>query len=447
MRVLHLTTEYPPVIWGGLGTAVGGLATASARAGLDVAVGLITGGAPASYGGWPSPVGDSNRHRRRRSASTVSLFALPNGDAANEAVRVVRAWRPDVVHLHSFWLWGVAQAIRQHTDVPLVYTVHSLDRAEYDIGQGPPECLDQWHTQRAVIEDADRIIALTRSEQDLVTEYCPRVASRVRVVGNGIADSAAARLALRNQQRERGLVLFAGRLVDRKGVHDLLTAMPNVLREIPGSRLVLAGGHRGCSGEDMERYWLPAAARRYRDRIHFTGWLTPDDVASWYARADVLVVPSWYEPFGMVVLEGMLYGAAVAAAAVGGPSEILTHGRTGLLFPPKDPESLGEAVRRLLRDGGLRRRLADAGGAEVRRRWLWPRIVPRMRAVYSEAVEASARLRQPGATSGVNRTRGPVPRRALPHVCESRRSRPRNSRSAPERRSIAEACRVRAAHP
>jgi glycogen(starch) synthase len=90
--------------------------------------------------------------------------------------------------------------------------------------------------------------------------------------------------------------------------------------------------------------WLSPALRAHQDRIHFTGWLTPDKMAEWYRIADILVMPSWYEPFGMVILEGMLHGLPIAATSVGGPADILKHEDTALLFPPKDVDSLATAL-------------------------------------------------------------------------------------------------------
>ena len=91
----------------------------------------------------------------------------------------------------------------------------------------------------------------------------------------------------------------------------------------------------------------------------------------------------------MVVLEGMLHGLAIVACDVGGPAEILEHGRTGLLVPPRNAAALAAAVLRLVEDPDLRRSLATAAAEEVRRRWLWPRIVEKMRAVYAEALRSS----------------------------------------------------------
>ena len=180
------------------------------------------------------------------------------------------------------------------------------------------------------------------------------------------------------------LVLYTGRFVERKGVRELLEAIPQVLERAPHTRFVLAGGHRHCSGEDMARYWLPVGFEPSRAQVYFTGWLSPTQLAQWYGQADVLVVPSWYEPFGMVVLEGMLYGLPIAAAAVGGPAEILEHERTGLLFPPRDAAALAHALIRLVEAPPLRQCLGQAAAREVRRTWLYPRVVERMRAVYDE---------------------------------------------------------------
>ena len=112
--------------------------------------------------------------------------------------------------------------------VPLVYTVHSLDRAEYEIGAGPPQCIGQWDVQEAVIYGADRIISLTNSERELLMDYCPGLDDRIRVVGNGIEDVSRARRAKR-ANRKAPVVLFSGRFVDRKGIWELIDAIEIVL--------------------------------------------------------------------------------------------------------------------------------------------------------------------------------------------------------------------------
>lgn len=376
LRVLHLTTEFPPVIYGGLGTAVGGLVAASHFAEVDAGVLLIGWEGVGGYG--PAP----------QSLTTAPLFSAAPSASAEWIADLVRRWNPAVLHLHSFWLWPLAQALRTALRIPIVYTVHSLDRAEYELGGGPSECVTQWFDQAAVVEGADRVIALSQSERELLLEYCPAVAGRVHVVGNGIANVTA---SARSETTDCK-VLFVGRFVARKGIHELIAAMRRVLAEAPTVTFTLAGGHRDCSGEDMRRWLMPPELERFRERIRFTGWLSPGDVEALYRASDVLVVPSWYEPFGMVVLEGMLHGLAIAASRIGGPAEILSHGKTGYLFPPQDPVALSQAILTLSRDGNLRRRLARKGARHVREHWLWPQSVKRMRTVYEGAIAPIAKM-------------------------------------------------------
>lgn len=388
MRVLHLTTEFPPVIYGGLGTALGGLACAEARSGIKVGV-LLAG--ETLHGGYRQPVLTGQDEYDRVQAITkrkgVTIFSVPSFMPIEAGVEIIRKWKPDVMHLHVFWLWHAARVIQERTGVPLVYHVHSLDKAEYELGDGPPECLTQWSVQESAIGKANRVIALTQSESELLSQYCPGVSDRVRIVGNGIDDSRFARQVVRrNRHTESPLVLYTGRFVERKGVRELIAAIPHVLEHVPETRFVLAGGHRHCSSDEMAHWWLPPELHQYRSRIHFTGWLTPEQMASWYAAADVLVVPSWYEPFGMVILEGMLYGLPIAAARVGGPAEILEHDRTGLLFAPRDVEAMASAITRLVTDQDLRQKIGKAAADEVRREWLWPQIVETMRDVYLESM-------------------------------------------------------------
>jgi len=392
MRVLHLTPEFPPVIWGGLGTAVGGLANASAHAGISVGV-LLVGGrlvlGDGSYGGWhPVSVSDEcSDGPLAVSSHGVSFFQISPDDAEAAAIRLVKNWNPDVVHLHTAWFWPVARAIREQTGVPLVYTVHSLDRAEYEIG----DFVTRWDTQETVICAADRVIALSRDEQELVSKYCPAAQRRVRIVGNGIDDSALARAACkRARTNDAPLVLYSGRFVDRKGIRELFEAIPRVLDQAPNARFVLAGGYG--SAEEIERDWMGCSLEPYRSQIHFTGWLTPDQISEWYRTADVLVMPSWYEPFGMVILEGMLHGLAIAATSVGGPADILKAGKTALLFPPRNIEAMAESLLRLIKDCALRNCIGQAAARAVRSEWLWPRMVKRMRSVYLELLNNETEL-------------------------------------------------------
>lgn len=391
MRVLHLTTEFPPVIYGGLGTAVGGWVTASARAGISVAVQLVEGPL-ALDGSWAAAYGSAGpgtpqSRAARLGGGEVPFFQAWWSDAVEVGVRAVRTWRADVLHLHTAMLWHVAEAVRAATGVPVVYHVHSVDKAEYEIGDEPNPWLAHSSAQERAIAGSDRLVALTWSEADLLRRYYPEIRERIRVVGNGIDDTEDAWAAAFHPRRPGSpTVLYSGRLVERKGIRELLAAIPVVLEAVPDTCFVLAGGPPPLTGAEVAAQWLGDEHAPYRDRIRFTGWLSPRDVYACYAAADILVVPSRYEPFGMVVLEGMLHGLPVVAAAVGGPADILEHGRTGLLFPPRDAMALAAAVRRLAKDPSERRRIGLEAAREVRRTWLWERRVLAMLDVYREAL-------------------------------------------------------------
>ena len=310
------------------------------------------------------------------------FFHVSPEESLETGVRLAEMWKPDVIHLHTAWLAPLAHSIQKQINVPLVFTVHSLDRAEYEIG----EFVTQWTIQDDVIAEADRIIAISQSEKELLNFYCPEVSTRVRVIGNGIIDNPHADKAARQRKwhSENPVVLYTGRFVQRKGIMELLTAIPEVLKESPKTQFVLVGGYGG--GAEIERNWMIETLFPYRNQVHFTGWLSPSEVAEWYCAADVLVVPSWYEPFGMVILEGMLYGLPIAATNVGGPAEILEHGRSGLLFPAKNVTALTDTLLQLISGSQLRRKLGKAAGIEVRKYWLWSHIIEKIRLVYKEAI-------------------------------------------------------------
>jgi glycosyltransferase involved in cell wall biosynthesis len=388
LRVLHLTTEFPPIIYGGLGTAVGGWVKASARAGINVAVQLVEGPLVLEDGGtaYGSPINARAAHMADPAVNAdVPFFQASWADAIETGIRAVRVWRPDILHLHTAMLWHVAAAIRAATGTPIVYHVHSVDRAEYEIGEEPSPWLAHSLAQEQAIAASDRLIALTRSEGELLARYFPESSEKVRIVGNGIEDTETARaIAFRGRHSEAVTILYSGRLVERKGIRELLAAVPEVLMAAPKTVFVFVGGPPPLRGSEVAAQWLGGGHARFAGRIRFTGWLSPQRVAEWYELADILVVPSRYEPFGMVILEGMLYGLPIVAADTGGPAEILEHGRTGLLFPARDAKALGDALQRLISSPRERQRLGRAGASDVRSRWLWAQQVPAMQKCYQE---------------------------------------------------------------
>jgi glycogen synthase len=407
MRILHVTTELPPYFDGGLGTAVAGMVKVSMYEGLTPAVLLLDphphggneyssssysgNGSGASGNGVYGVAGFLSHHPSLGDEEggvlprAGLLLSAPQAEDIDALIERAEAWQPDIVHLHSVELWWVADVIRKEARAPLVYTVHSLQLAEYEIG-GQLSGLELWPSQREAITSATRVIVVSQSERRLLDRACPEADAKIRVVGNGIDDATTTEEPDWRVAGEEVEVLYVGRFAERKGVRELLQAIPTVLAASDNVRFVLIGGYRHATGAAMAADWLPPALRSLRTRVHFTGWLAPHEVDTWYRKADILVVPSRYEPQGMVVLEGMMHELPIAASAVGGPSEILVHEETGLLFEPRNVEALANAILRLVNDPPLRQRLGSAAAKEVRKRWLWSQIIARDRDVYEEVL-------------------------------------------------------------
>jgi glycogen synthase len=416
LRVLHLTSEFPPLCLGGLGPAVEGVATASARAGAEVAVLLVDQGSPTLrdsdeggppgalrgyYGDVGSAYGMSKQPRAIPSilanpphlerlacrSSGVELFRVTESQATGDISRFVRAWKPSLQHLHVPWLWPIARAARPAAGLPMVYTAHSVARAEFELGGDLAEWLANGIEQQAAVAAAARIVAVSRTDADMLAAFHPDAARRIRVVKHGAPRSLGHRPHRDRPTSDPPIVLFAGRLIERKGVRDLLRALPLIKQRVPDVRLVLAGGEPGRTPAELAQTWMPSS-NGPTSAVRFTGWLGRDALGRWYRRATVLAVPSRYEPFGLVVLEAMAAGLPVVAAA-GGPSEIIDHEQTGLLVPSRDPETLAAAIIRLVADPDLRAVLADAASDDVRVRWRWSTSARLMETVYTEAISAS----------------------------------------------------------
>jgi glycosyltransferase involved in cell wall biosynthesis len=177
-------------------------------------------------------------------------------------------------------------------------------------------------------------------------------------------------------------VLFVGRLVERKGVAHLIEALTRLTSRSP-VRLVIVG-------DGAERPRLVALAQRLgiADRVVFRGKISDADLQQAYQAADLLVLPATLdargdtEGLGVVLLEAMNYGVPVIASRIGGITDIVADGESGILVPPGEAAALAAAIDRVLGDAALARRLGEAGRARLAREFSWEAITKRWEAVY-----------------------------------------------------------------
>lgn len=371
-RALWIASEYPPFVFGGLGTHVFELTRALARAGL--AVDLIV----PEQEGYALPPDGVTLHGVPVDAadSELEFWLLFSHGAVALAQR--ENLRGQVVHCHD-WLTGLAgAALSRLQGTPFVMSIH----------------LPQRDAEHVAMESA----AVAASDRVVVNSGAVRQELRRRAVADGTASGHPGRRTVVipngvDVDRFRpgadpttdDLVLFVGRLVAQKGVDWLMKAFAVVATRLPEARLLLVG-------DGDQRLYVLRLARHLgiSGRVTLAGWKTGDELVRAYQRASVVVVPSWYEPFGIVALEAMACGRAVVCSRTGGLGDLVVDGLNGFTVEPGDYLLFAAHVAQLLVDADLRRRLGEAA-RETARRFSWSSVASQTLALYDEVVQDARR--------------------------------------------------------
>ncbi|MHB8491621.1 MAG: glycosyltransferase family 4 protein [Solirubrobacteraceae bacterium] len=393
LRVLMLSWEYPPVIEGGLARHVRKLAEALAA--LDCEVHVLTRGerdmaAEEVCGGVViHRVAESPRPRDL--GEFIAWVEHMNGDMLATGVELGDRFRPDIVAGHD-WLVAVAGDHLAHRfRCPLVMTVHATEYGRHQgwVAEHPQSWIhgiERWMTARA-----DRVIACSHYMQGHVADIFAIPEEQITVIPNGIdpmdlqpvADLGELRARFAAPQEK--LVLLVGRLVYEKGFQLALQALAPIIERVPGVRFLVAG-----SGTYEDQLKAVAHELELAEHGHFLGWIGDDVLHSLYRIADLCVVPSIYEPFGLVALEAMASGCPCIVADTGGLREVVPAGeRVGLRFNGGDADHLGVMIERLLTDEALRDRLVVEASEHVLR-FDWGDVARRTLAVYQHLVSAPA---------------------------------------------------------
>jgi glycosyltransferase involved in cell wall biosynthesis len=319
-----------------------------------------------------------------------------------QLARAWSGWRPDVVHAH-YWMSGLASlGAAAQSGVPVVQTFHALGATKHrhqgNADTSPPE---RRRCEAALASSVAAVVATSDDElEELQAEGAhPR---RTTVVPCGVDTSRFAPVTGRAERS--GRVVSVGRLVERKGVDDLIRSLP----ELPEVRLVIAGGSVGCGDVDARRLHALADRLDVAGRVDLIGPLDHEDVPQLLRSADVVACVPWYEPFGLAALEAMACGIPVVASAVGGLRRLVVDNETGLHVPPRDPDRIASSIRRLLDDRDLRVRLGTNGARRAASLYTWSRVTDLLLQLYVRVVEESAAWRpsrngcRRGPTAGSN---------------------------------------------
>jgi len=394
-RVLILSWEYPPLIEGGLARHVRKLSENLALREIEVHV--LTRGSEESP--FEEEVNGVHIHRVREPKRPTDLGEFVawvermNSDMLAAGVELGDRFEFDLVHGHDWLVAMACDHLARRFDCPLVTTIHATEHGRH---QGWVDKHPQSHIhgiERWITNRADRVIACSYYMREQIADIFGVPEERVSVIPNGIDpgdlrfhdEEGLRRLRAEFAEPDEKLVLLIGRLVYEKGFQLALEAMPKLIETVPGTRFLVAGS--GTHEEELKRQ---AEELGLMEHGTFLGWIGDDVLHSLYRIADVCVVPSIYEPFGLVALEAMASDCPCIVADTGGLREVVPHNEAGLRFRARDPEALGEMVERVLTDPVLRDRLVAEGSEHVLR-FDWADVAQSTAAVYAELVGEATR--------------------------------------------------------
>jgi glycogen(starch) synthase len=382
VRALMLSVEYPPLVVGGIAAHVDGLSRALARAGHDVVVLSLQ---------HPDEPDDSVVDGVRVLRADVGLPWLPDdalvarmASANHHLVQLTAQlgdWRPDVVHAHDWLVAWAGDTLKTLFDVPLVATVHATERGRHG-GYLPPglpgeiNSVEWWLTYQSRV-----VIACSRFMVREVINGFELPSSKVHLVPNGIDIGQWVRRSTdpstRSDTSTGPLVIAWGRIQYEKGFQVLARAIARLRHEFPGIRCVIAG--RGTFLPELQ---TQIDMEGVSDIVQLAGFVPDADLRALLRDAACVVIPSLYEPFGIVALEGMAAGAPTVVARTGGLAEIVEGTGAGVLFEPGNHHELADRIAEVLADPVGASRLSVTADALLRSTYTWDAVAQTTLDVY-----------------------------------------------------------------
>jgi D-inositol-3-phosphate glycosyltransferase len=322
-------------------------------------------------------------------ACNIDLFAQQHGI------------KYDLIHSH-YWLSGMVSHRLQQMwgDMPTVQMFHTLgemknlvakDERDREIGA-------RIIGEREVMQWADRLIAATPLERDQMVRYYGADPKKIEVIPAGVdtelfhpRDRAEVRRELGLPDLDTPILLFVGRIERLKGLDTLLESVAVVSRTCSGKdlKVLIVGGGDQTEEENAELHRIVQLHRdlNLEEQVEFVGSKPQEMLPLYYSAADITIMPSHYESFGLVAVESMASGTPVIASNVGGLSFTVKDGETGFLVPEENHFALAEQVHTLLKNPELRLRMGEQA-AEHALQYSWRNIAAQIADVYDEEIEA-----------------------------------------------------------
>ena len=390
MRILMISWEYPPRIVGGISRVVHDLAQKLGEQGNEVHI--VT----CLEQGALEEEKDKYVYVHRVSSYEIGAnnfidwvmhlnFAL-----LERCNRLIGSSGPfDIIHAHDWVVAYAARVLKHSFLIPLVATIHATEWGRnwgiHNDEQKYISSVEWWLTY-----EAWKVIVNSEYMDNEVRQVFHLPADKIKIIPNGMDlnkfdnysyDPEYRRnFALDNEK----IIFFVGRLVNEKGAHILIDAMPKILRYYNGAKLVIAG-----KGPQLDYLREKAFLLGISNKVYFTGYISDDNLSRLYKCVDVSVSPSLYEPFGIVALEGMVASVPVVVSDVGGISDIVEHGVDGLKTYAGNPDSLADNILEILHCPEKAQRMKEKALEKVKRIYNWDVISGQTLKAYEEITAES----------------------------------------------------------
>ncbi len=390
LGVMMLTWEFPPRIIGGISPHVSNLSKSLAKNGVKVYVVTCDfPGAPQHevVDGMEVFRIDSYKNPSPDFATWVYLM---NMNMQKEAAAIVNRLdgEVDVFHAHDWLVANAGIGLKHVFRKPLLATIHSTEIGRRDGIHFDYEKMIH-ETEAWLTYEAWKVICCSNYMVTHVRWAFKLPEDKLVMVPNGVniheycedEDADLNEFRRRFAMPEERIVLYVGRLVYEKGIHVLVNSIPTVLEETNAKFVVVGNGYMKSQLSYLSERLGVA------HKVMFTGFLDHKTLKNLQKCADVCVVPSLFEPFGIVALEAMAAGTPVVVSDTGGLSEIVEHDVNGVKVYPDNPDSLAWGIRRVLLDGSFANRLRENARERVQERYDWDKISRQTGDVYRAVLE------------------------------------------------------------
>lgn len=373
-----LTWEYPPNKVGGVASHVKSLAKTLNKQGHDITILTYGKESKTEY----NEEGKVHRVKSKSADDIVTWTLMLNNKFQKRAAEIIQENEFDLIHAHDWSSVPAAVTIKKATSLPFIFTLHSTERGRSGIHSDMSKLINdlEWYGTY----EADQVITVGKDIKREAQQHFSIPDEKLHYVPNGVdmdrfenAESIRNEVALDWEK----VILFVGRLCHQKGVRHLINSMPKVLRETPEAKFIVAGGGA------VDNYRQMAEQKGVGDKALFTGFVPEQKLVNLYKTADATVMPSVYEPFGIVALESMAVQTPVVASYVGGLKETVVHEWTGLHVYPGNSNSIGWGINMALSDPTWNDWLGKNAKKRVKKNYKWEITAQMTSNVYEEAIE------------------------------------------------------------